>query len=57
MPRIDRTWKQLWDEDIAVFRTLAPKLRMMMVAHAAYPLTRDKEPASISRFWISTVLT
>ena len=56
MPLIDRTWKQLWDEDLAVFRTLAPRLRMMMVAHAAYPHTRDKGPASISSFWISTVL-
>ncbi len=55
-PRIERTWKQLWDEDIEVFRAVAPKLPMMMVSHAAYPLTRDKEPASISRFWISTVL-
>jgi beta-N-acetylhexosaminidase len=55
-PRIKRTWKQLWDEDIAVFRSVAPKLPMMMVSHAAYPLTRDKGPASISRFWISTVL-
>jgi beta-N-acetylhexosaminidase len=56
MPRIERTWKQLWDEDIAVFHAVAPKLQMMMVSHAAYPQTRDKGPASISRFWISTVL-
>lgn len=56
MPRIDRTWKELWDQDISVFRTLAPRLRMMMVAHAAYPQTKDKGPASISSFWVSTVL-
>ena len=56
MPRIDRTWKELWDEDLAVFRTLAPRLRMMMVAHAAYPQARDNGPASISSFWISTAL-
>ncbi len=56
MPRIDRTWKALWEQDISVFRTLAPKLRMMMVAHASYPQTRDKGPASISSFLISTVL-
>lgn len=55
-PRIERTWKQLWEVDLAVFRALAPKLRMMMVSHAAYPQTKDKEPASISRFWISGVL-
>jgi beta-N-acetylhexosaminidase len=56
MPVIERTWKQLWDEDLAVFRALAPRLPMMMVAHAGYPLVKDKTPASISPYWISTVL-
>ena len=56
MPMIDRTWKQLWEQDIAVFRMLASKLRIMMVAHAAYPQTMGNGPASISSFWISTVL-
>jgi beta-N-acetylhexosaminidase len=56
MPLIDRTWKQLWDEDLAVFRAMAPRLPMMMVAHAAYPQIRDAVPASISSYWISTVL-
>lgn len=56
MPLIERTWKELWTEDLAVFRTLAPKLPMMMVAHAAYPLIKDTVPASISSYWISTVL-
>jgi beta-N-acetylhexosaminidase len=39
-----------------VFRALAPKLPLMMVAHAAYPKVKDKTPASISPYWISTVL-
>jgi len=56
LPLIQRTWKQLWNEDMAVFRALAPRLPMMMVAHAAYPMIRDKTPASISPYWISTVL-
>lgn len=55
-PLIERTWKQLWNEDLAVFRALAPRLPLMMVSHAAYPKVRDGEPASISRFWISGVL-
>lgn len=55
-PLIERTWKELWTEDLAVFRTLAPKLPMMMVAHAAYPLIKDTMPASISSYWISAVL-
>ena len=56
MPLIDRSWKELWDEDIAVFRALAPKLPMIMVAHAAYPRVKDTVPASISPYWITTVL-
>jgi beta-N-acetylhexosaminidase len=56
MPLIQRTWKELWEQDIAVFRALAPQLPMIMVAHAAYPSVKDSEPASISPYWISTVL-
>lgn len=55
-PLIQRRWKELWDEDIAVFHILAPKLPMIMVSHAAYPLVKDAVPASISPYWISTVL-
>jgi beta-N-acetylhexosaminidase len=56
MPLIDRTWKELWTQDLAVFRALAQKLPMIMVAHAAYPQIKGRAPASISPFWISTVL-
>ncbi|HEU4982400.1 MAG TPA: beta-N-acetylhexosaminidase [Acidobacteriaceae bacterium] len=55
-PRIERTWQQLWAEDLVPFRALVPRLPLMMVSHAAYPQTRDSAPASVSRFWISTVL-
>jgi beta-N-acetylhexosaminidase len=55
MPRIERSWDELWQQDIAVFRVLLSKLPMIMVSHAAY-LVRDKKPASISRFWITEVL-
>jgi len=56
MPLIERKWKELWTEDLAVFRALAPKLPMMMVAHAAYPLIKDKTPASISPHWTTDTL-
>jgi beta-N-acetylhexosaminidase len=56
MPIIERGWDELWNNDVAVFRALAPKLPMMMVAHAAYPHVRDKKPASISPFWVSGVM-
>ena len=55
-PLIDRTWNELWTQDLAVFRELAPKLPMIMVSHAAYPKIKDRTPASISPYWISTVL-
>ena len=55
-PRITRTLAQLWCEDLAPFRMLAPHLPLMMVSHAAYPRANDRTPASISPFWIAAVL-
>jgi beta-N-acetylhexosaminidase len=55
-PLIARTWNDLWTEDLAVFRALAPRLPMIMVSHAAYPKIKGRAPASISPWWISTVL-
>jgi beta-N-acetylhexosaminidase len=56
MPLIERSWKELWTQDLVPFRALAPKLPMMMVAHAAYPQIKGRTPASISPFWIFTIL-
>lgn len=56
MPSIDRSWSQLWNHDIAVFRRLAARLPMIMVAHASYSGVKDKTPASISRYWLSDIL-
>jgi beta-N-acetylhexosaminidase len=62
MPRIERTWDQLWSEDLLPYRKLHPKLPFIMVSHAAYTNAapragRDKvPPASISPFWIKRVL-
>jgi len=56
-PRIERPWRKLWQEDIEPYRALCGQLPMVMVSHAAYPLTRGKDrPASVSRFWIETIL-
>jgi beta-N-acetylhexosaminidase len=56
-PAIRRTWKQLWEEDLEPYRALRREIPMVMVNHAAYPLTKDKKrPASVSGFWISDVL-
>lgn len=57
MPVIERTWMQMWREDLIPYRELAHALPIVMVAHAAYPaVTRRPEPASISSHWIGHVL-
>ncbi len=56
-PKIRRTWQKLWQEDLEPYRALSDELPMVMVNHAAYPLTKDKKrPASVSNFWVSDVL-
>lgn len=56
-PKIRRSWQQLWQEDLEPYRALRDELPMVMVSHAAYPLTKDKKrPASVSSFWVSEVL-
>jgi len=56
-PAIRRSWHELWREDLAPYRALRSELPMVMVNHAAYPATPGKDrPASVSAFWIATVL-
>ena len=56
-PAIERSSKELWDEDLAPYRELKDALPMVMVNHASYPLTPGGlRPASVSPYWISTVL-
>ena len=56
-PEIRRGWRELWSEDLRPYRELRGALPMIMVNHAAYPDTPGKDkPASVSPFWIATVL-
>jgi beta-N-acetylhexosaminidase len=56
-PRIERNWRDLWQEDLAPYRELRGELPMIMVSHAAYPLTPGRNlPATASPFWITNVL-
>ena len=56
-PIIQRTLYELWDQDLAPYRALRDELPMVMVNHAVYPETREKKhPASVSRYWIASVL-
>lgn len=58
MPRIERSWEQLWEEDIAPYRELKRLMPLLMVAHAQYPRVPQggNMPASVSRFWMTEVL-
>jgi beta-N-acetylhexosaminidase len=56
-PAIRRSWRDLWREDLAPYRTLSNALPIIMVSHAAYTNTPGKgRPASVSRYWIKSVL-
>ena len=56
-PAIRRTTLCLWQEDLRPYRELRNALPMVMVSHAAYPDTPGKrKPASISHYWITTIL-
>jgi beta-N-acetylhexosaminidase len=56
-PEIERTWEQVWSEDLVPYRELHAAMPMIMMNHAAYPHTPGKNvPASASNFWITDVL-
>ena len=56
-PAIERNWRNLWSEDVAPYRELKNELPMVMVSHAAFPLTASRhQPATASPFWVTKVL-
>ena len=57
LPKIDKSWKAMWKEDLVPYRKLHRDLPFVMVAHAAYPqVTRDNTPASLSKKWMKDIL-
>src|SRR5215475_5751989 len=57
MPVVKKSWKAMWAEDLRPYRELRARIPFVMVAHAAYPeITRDNQPASLSRKWMQEVL-
>jgi len=57
LPVISKSFKKLWADDIAPYRTLRRELPFVMVSHAAYPaVTKEKTPASLSKKWITDIL-
>lgn len=57
LPSVTKTWKKIWEQDLAPYRALRRNAPIVLVGHAAYPLvTRDRTPASLSEKWIGNVL-
>src|SRR6185437_4866777 len=58
LPAIQRTWKQIWSEDLLPYRELRKNVPFVMVAHATYPraVKDDGIPSSLSKYWIAAVL-
>ncbi len=59
LPAIQRTWEEMWSQDLNPYRQLRRIMPFVMVAHATYPRAirgEDKTPASLSKRWISDVL-
>jgi beta-N-acetylhexosaminidase len=57
MPTIQKSWKDMWAQDLLPYRELKEQIAFVMVAHAGYPaITKDKLPASLSRKWMQDVL-
>jgi len=56
LPRVNKSWRKLWEQDLAPYRALRREAAVL-VGHAAYPqVTGDCCPASLSRKWVTDVL-
>ncbi len=57
LPSVTKSWKRLWEQDLAPYCTLRRAARMVLVGHAAYPaVTGGRIPASLSKKWITGIL-
>ena len=57
LPNVEKSWKKLWDADMAPYRALRRESPLILIGHAAYPaVTRNRTPASLSKKWITDIL-
>jgi beta-N-acetylhexosaminidase len=57
LPNVEKSWKNLWAEDMVPYRTLRREFPMVLIGHASYPaVTPAGTPASLSKKWITDVL-
>src|SRR5260370_19759045 len=57
LPSVSKSFRKVWNRDLAPYRALRRDFPMVMISHAAYPaVTRAGTPASLSQKWITDVL-
>jgi len=57
LPVVERTWREVWEQDLVPYRELRREVAFVMVAHVEYPkIVRGGGPATLSKRWISGVL-
>jgi beta-N-acetylhexosaminidase len=57
LPRVKKSFRRTWAEDLYPYRVMSRQLPMVLVGHANYPaVTRDRAPASLSKKWITGIL-
>ena len=57
LPRVEKSLRKLWEQDLVPYRALRRELPMVMVSHAAFPaVTKERIPASLSKKWITAIL-
>src|SRR3954469_10317720 len=57
LPVIKKSFSQLWQEGLVPYRLMKRELPLALVNRASYPdVTRDRLPASLSKYWITDVL-
>jgi len=57
LPSVEKTFRQLWEQDMVPYRIMPRDLPMVLVGHASYSAIKASDtPASLSRRWITDVL-
>jgi len=57
LPRVNKSWRKMWNEDLYPYRALRRQLPFVLVGHASYSaLPRHDVPASLSERWIMEIL-
>jgi len=56
LPVDERSWQQIWQQDMLPYCTLITELDAIMPAHIIYPAVDETMPAGFSRRWITEIL-